>query len=181
VQAWWIGAAIVVVAVGAPAWWALHRPGGRRRAAGLGLAAGLANGFVAVITKAFAQDLHQGVSLVRDWPLWALIAAGVPAVLLVQAVYQTGNLRLSLPIIAVVEPTVASLWGLGLFGEDVSLGALRALGVVAAVLVAGLGLWRLAGNPLLTDLWPGRAQPVRDSSDDGSLRAAVPDIDEEMW
>ena len=178
--AWWIGAGIVVVAVGAPAWWALRRQGGRRRAGGLGLAAGLANGFVAVITKAFAQDLHQGVSLVRDWPLWALIAAGVPAVLLVQAVYQTGNLRFSLPIIAVVEPTVASLWGIGLFGEDVTLGALRAVGVIAAVVVAGLGLWRLGGNPRLTDIWPGRAQPVVDSTDDGNLRAPVPDIDEEM-
>ena len=178
-QAWWIGAGIVLIAVGTPAWWALHRQG-RRRAAGLGLAAGLANGFVAVITKAFAQDLNQGVSLVRDWPLWALIAAGVPAVLLVQSVYQTGNLRFSLPIIAVVEPIVASLWGIGLFGEDLTLDPLRAAGVAIAVVVAGLGLWRLAGNPRLTDVWPGRPRPAAVATRDGRLREPVPRFDEEM-
>ena len=174
--AWWITGGVAAVVAGTPALAAL-RLAGRRRAANLGLAAGISNGLVAVLTKAFAKDLHQGFGVMGDWPLWALVVAAVPAVLLVQTVYQSGSLSVSMPIIAIVEPVIASLTGVMLFSEHISLDGARSVGVVAATVIAGMGLWRLASDPRFTErsapdtvatrpsptaldaqvaLWPGR-------------------------
>jgi hypothetical protein len=178
-DAWWSSAAVVVVGVGIPALSAL-RTTGRRRAMLLGVAAGISNGYVAVLTKAFAQDLQEGVSLVRDWPFWGLLVAGIPAVLLVQSVYQSGNLRTSLPIIAVVEPFVASLAGLLLFNEHIDLEDGRIAGVLISTVVIGMGLWRIARNPRIT----GRVVTVPSSTDshapDGRFKALIPEGNEEI-
>jgi drug/metabolite transporter (DMT)-like permease len=178
-DAWWSSAAIVAVAVGLPALVAL-RTLGRRRATLLGLAAGISNGYVAVLTKAFAQDLREGVSLVRDWPLWGLLMAAIPAVLLVQSVYQSGKLRISLPIIAVVEPFVASMAGLVLFNEHIQVGSARAVAALASVAIIGMGLWRLARNPRIT----ARAVAERNSIDHGGhggkFETLIPQPEEEV-
>jgi drug/metabolite transporter (DMT)-like permease len=157
--AWWaLGAA--VVAVTAIAAITALRTAGSSRAARLGLAAGLSNGFVAIITKAFAGDLHYGADLLYDWPFWALVAASLPAVLLVQTAYQSGHLRVSLPVIAVVEPILASAVGVVLFHEQVHLRGARAAGVIAAAIVCGAGLVQLARNPRISAARDNPAQPV---------------------
>jgi drug/metabolite transporter (DMT)-like permease len=157
--AWWALGAAVLAATSIAAITAL-RAAGASRAARLGLAAGLSNGFVAILTKAFAGDLHHGARLLYNWPLWALAAASLPAVLLVQTVYQSGHLRISLPIIAVVEPVLASAVGVVLFHEQVHLGGARAAGIIAAGIVCGAGLVQLARNPRISAARDGPARPV---------------------
>jgi drug/metabolite transporter (DMT)-like permease len=147
--AWWVLGATVTAVTGIAAITAL-RVAGATQAAWLGLAAGLSNGFVAVLTKAFAGDLHHGARLLLNWPLWALAAAGIPALLLVQTAYQAGHLRVSLPIIAVVEPVLACTTGIALFHEHLRIDGARAVGIIAAALLCGLGLVRLARNPQIS-------------------------------
>lgn len=155
--AWWaLGAA--VTAVTSIAAITSLRVTGANRAARLGLAAGLSNGFVAVLTKTFAGDLHHGTRLLLNWPLWAPAATGVPAVLLVQTAYQTGHLRISLPIIAIVEPLLACTAGIALFHEHLRISGARAIGILAATLLCGIGLVRLARNPRIS---PDRQEPRR--------------------
>lgn len=163
----WIALLVAVTTVvGALAAVGLRRTG-RGRAALLGFAAGIANGAVAVLTKVFAEDLSRSVFTVwRDWPFWALLAAGVPAVLLVQTVYQSGRLSISLPIITVVEPFVAAIVGLTMFGERVDLHGLRGVLVAGALVLAATGLLsvgrdpRVAGvdEPPATELEPTRQE-----------------------
>jgi hypothetical protein len=147
--AWWV-LGVTVTAVTSVAAITSLRVAGVSRAACLGVAAGLSNGFVAVLTKAFAGDLHHGAGLLLNWPLWALAVAGIPAVLLVQTAYQIGHLRVSLPIIAVVEPVLACTTGIALFHEHVRVDGARAVGIIAAALLCGLGLVRLARNPRIS-------------------------------
>ncbi|MEP6598468.1 MAG: DMT family transporter [Actinomycetota bacterium] len=149
VFAWWVTGTGAVVTVGGLAALSTRRHG-RRRAALLGLATGISNAFVAVLTKAFSQALRHGGPLYDHWTMWALIAAGVPAVLLVQSVYQSGNLHMSLPIVAVVEPVLACLAGIVLFGEHIIFDGIETFGIVSAMFIAAVGLWHLAGNPRIT-------------------------------
>jgi drug/metabolite transporter (DMT)-like permease len=148
-MAWWLTGSITITIVGALALVARRRFG-RRRAALLGLAAGLSNAFVAVLTKQFSQALRHGGPIYGHWSFWALMAAGVPAVLLVQSLYQSGNLNMSLPIVAVVEPVAACVAGVWLFGEHISFEGNETIAIVVALIVAALGLWHLAGNPRIT-------------------------------
>jgi len=147
--AWWMLGATVTTVTSIAAIISLH-VAGANQAACLGLAAGLSNGFVAVVTKAFAGDLHHGTGLLLDWPLWALAVAGIPALLLVQTAYQAGHLRVSLPIIAVVEPVLACTIGIALFHEHIRVNGAHAVGIIAAALLCGLGLVQLARNPRIS-------------------------------
>jgi hypothetical protein len=174
----------------AAAWWALStavaavtsiaaitslRVAGANRAARLGLAAGVSNGFVAVLTKTFAGDLHHGARLLLNWPLWALAAAGVPAVLLVQTAYQSGHLRVSLPIIAIVEPVLACTAGIALFHEHVHVSGARAIGILSAAALCGVGLVRLARNPRISaDRYESRRAATRPSKSAASARSTTP-------
>jgi drug/metabolite transporter (DMT)-like permease len=147
--AWAITSAGAVLIVGGLAWLSTRRHG-RRRAALMGLSVGLSNAFVAVLTKAFSRQLRHGGPLWGHWALWALIAAGIPAMLLVQSLYQSGNLRMSLPIVAVVEPVAACFAGVILFGEHITFDGTETVVITAALVAAGVGLWHLAGNPRIT-------------------------------
>jgi drug/metabolite transporter (DMT)-like permease len=147
--AWWLTGGCTVAIVGALALTAVRRFG-RRRAGLLGLAAGLSNAFVAVLTKEFSQSLRHGGPLYAHWSLWALIAAGIPAVLLVQSLYQSGNLNMSLPIVSIIEPVAACIAGVWLFGEHITFDGDETIAICLALVVAVLGLWHLAGNPRIT-------------------------------
>lgn len=157
--AWWALGAAVAAVTSIAAITAL-RAVGASRAARLGLAAGLSNGFVAILTKAFAGDLHHGAHLLYNWPPWALAAASLPAVLLVQTAYQSGHLRISLPIIAVVEPILASAVGVVLFHEQLHLRGARAAGLIVAAVVCAAGLVQLARNPRISAARDDPAHPV---------------------
>jgi drug/metabolite transporter (DMT)-like permease len=147
--AWALSSASAVIVVGGLAWLSTRRQG-RRRAALLGLATGISNAYVAVLTKAFSRQLRHGGALWSHWAMWALIAAGIPAVLLVQSLYQSGNLRMSLPIAAIVEPITACFAGVILFGEHVTFDGDESIVIGIALAIAILGLWHLAGNPRIT-------------------------------
>jgi len=141
---------LLVVGVGA-ATLVGSRLEGVARAAALGLAAGGADAVMAVLTKAFSAQLEQGVAATaRSWTPYAVIVAGIAAVLLTQSAYQAGHPTVALPVITVVDPFVSSVVGVSLFAERLMLGGARApLALLAAGVVVG-GLVVLCRNQGLT-------------------------------
>jgi drug/metabolite transporter (DMT)-like permease len=131
----WVGlVAVVALLYG-------RRMGGWRRAALFGLAAGMADAFMAVIVKAFAISFKLGFpGILKTWTPYVVVAAGITAMLLIQTAYQAGQPKIALPVITVIDPLVSCLIGVTLFGEDVLLGGVRApiIGVAAGFMFFGL-------------------------------------------
>jgi drug/metabolite transporter (DMT)-like permease len=121
------------------------RSSGRRRAAALGLAAGLGDAFMAVITKSFAHSTERGLgSAFATWVPYALCVAGIAALLLTQTAYQTGQPKIAIPLITVTEPLVSCAIGVALFGEAIHLGGVRAPCVLASIFLMGACLVSLS-------------------------------------
>ena len=113
----------------------------RRRAAALGLAAGLGDAFMAVLTKALAHATNHGyVAMFETWIPYALCAAGLAAMLITQTAYQTGQPKIAIPLITVTEPLVSCGIGVGLFGEAIHVGGPRGPFVVLSIVVMAAGL-----------------------------------------
>jgi drug/metabolite transporter (DMT)-like permease len=131
----WVGlVAVIAIVVGL-------RHQGPARAAYLGIAAGMADAFMAVLVKAFATSFNKGVpGIFLTWTPYAVVLTGITALLLIQTAYQAGHPTISLPIITVIDPLVASLIGVTLFGERVLLGGARAplIAVAAIIMLCGL-------------------------------------------
>ncbi len=137
---WVVTGVSMTVALVLLVWYGLRRTD-RRRAASLGLAAGLADAFMAVMTKAFAHVTEHGLNaVVTSWIPYALCAAGLIAMLFTQTAYQTGLPKVSLPIITVADPLVSCGIGVGLFGEALHLSGGRAPIVVVAIAIMTAGL-----------------------------------------
>ncbi|MCU4184523.1 DMT family transporter [Acidiferrimicrobium sp. IK] len=140
------------------------RSGGRSRAALFGLAAGLGDAVMAVLTKALAHSLGGGVGhTIHSWSPYALCVAGIGSILLSQTAYQTGRPTVSLPLITVTDPIVSSAIGVALFGEALRLDGLRAPAVILAALVMVLGLVALTRSTAVIERdehHPAVADPV---------------------
>jgi drug/metabolite transporter (DMT)-like permease len=131
----WVGlVAVAAVVIGL-------RHQGPARAAYLGVAAGMSDAFMAVLVKAFASSFNRGLPRIfSTWTPYAVVVTGITALLLIQTAYQAGHSTISLPIITVIDPLVASLIGVTLFGERVLLGGIRApfIAIAAITMLAGL-------------------------------------------
>ena len=139
-----LGAALAAAAAAAFAVAGL-RADGRRRAALLAVAAGLADTCSAVVTMAFSHVATQGLAaLATSWTGYALVAAGAGTVLLTQTAYQTGRPLITLPVISAVTPIASVAIGLGLLGETPGSGMAAHVGAGVAVVVTSLALACLA-------------------------------------
>jgi drug/metabolite transporter (DMT)-like permease len=114
---------------------------GVARAIALGAAAGLGNAYVAVLARAGADTLRNGVvALARSPYPYALGAAAVVTVLLVQAIYQAGRPTLSLPIATMTEAVGSLVLAITVLHERPVLTGLRGGVAVVAFGLALLGL-----------------------------------------
>jgi drug/metabolite transporter (DMT)-like permease len=121
---------------------------GVRRGLAFGVAAGGAEGIMAVVAKAFGERVGDGVMVaLRSWEPYAVVGCGVLTLLVVQSAYQVGLPMLVLPVHAVVEPLIGVAVGIGLFGERLQLGGVRRPLVIASVVMLGAGLIALAREP----------------------------------
>jgi drug/metabolite transporter (DMT)-like permease len=137
----WLGSAVVWGLVAAIAVFAVRR-GPRVRGAALAIAAGLANGFVAVASKAFAQKVDDDSfgSALLSWEPYLLLFAGISAVLMLQSAYQANTATVTFPLVEVTAPLTASFIGVAVFGEHLSLGGHRAPVVLLALAVMIYGI-----------------------------------------
>ncbi|MEV4681650.1 DMT family transporter [Streptomyces kurssanovii] len=128
----------------------MHRP--IMRSVLLAGAAGVAFGIASVFTKSVAVDWQWDAPL-GQWPSLAVIAAlATGGLLLSQASYRGAGLAAPLATVTVVNPVVAAVVGITMFGEDFRYGVVGtvlalACGVVAAGGLILLTLERLGGAP----------------------------------
>jgi drug/metabolite transporter (DMT)-like permease len=155
-RGWLICTAVIgsltIVVVGAAL-----RSEGAIRAGLFGLAAGVADAFMAVLAKTFSGSFDRGVSSVfHSWTPYALVAGGITALLLTSTAYQAGFPTVTLPIITVVDPIVGSLIGITLFNDHLRLGGVRGPLVFLALLVAVGGIILLTRDRRLAEQIAGQ-------------------------
>ena len=155
--AWWTAAtacgAAVAAAVAAgrvrlsPAWCA----------ACLGVATGIAWGFVAALIKELSGRIGAGPSAVfTSWPVYALMAAGAAGMLLTAHAMAAGPLAASQPGFTVLDPVTATLLGAALYHEQLRTTPSALAAQFLALLALIAGAWTLARGPLITAPEPGQ-------------------------
>jgi len=147
---WAVFAGPVLVVLGVVAF-AGHRSSGAARAALLGVAAGGLFGVTAtVMTTVTLQAQHGVARLFGTGYVYAMAVAGLAAVIVLQEAYTAGSLAAVQPGVTLVDPVVAVLLGVFLFGEQLRLGWLIPLELFAVALIIG-GAIDMSRSPLVTE------------------------------
>jgi drug/metabolite transporter (DMT)-like permease len=146
---WWVSglavAAAVTLAIAAAA-------GGSptRRAACLGIATGMAWGFVAAVIKELSSHVSGGPSAVfAGWSAYVLMVTGAAAMLLASHAMAAGPLAASQPGFTIGDPVTAVLLGVFLFGEHLQTSPAALAGEVLGLAVLGVGVWILSRSRLI--------------------------------
>jgi drug/metabolite transporter (DMT)-like permease len=158
--AWIIGIGINLAVVGVLVAVARRTPAGggdsgggghsARRPALLGVAAGAAFGLTAALMKGMTETFAGGFgALFTSWQLYAMIAAGVGGMFLVQSAMNAGRLLAAQPGLTLSDPVVSILWGVLIFGEQVRGGMYIAVATLSGLVMAAAVVY-LARSPLLS-------------------------------
>jgi drug/metabolite transporter (DMT)-like permease len=124
---------------------------GAYRAALLGIAAGSAFGLTAALMKGMTRTFSAGiVTLFTSWEIYAMVAAGLLGMFLIQSALNAGGLLAAQPGLTLADPVVSVLWGVLAFHENVRSGWYIAP-EVAAVAIMAAAVITLARSPLLAD------------------------------
>jgi hypothetical protein len=138
----WAAAAVAYVAVVAALIIAARGGSPARRAALYGVAAGITWALEATFIKSATNDLAQaGLSgLFTNWPVYAVAVGGAAGVVIEQAALQNGPLRVSQPLLVIIDPIVSIALSVWLFGEYfvISPGVLAAAAAGFVVMCAGV-------------------------------------------
>lgn len=157
-----VGALLVITLLG----WHLH---GSPRAALLGVSTGGLFGVTATLMATVTVRAQSGpAALFGAWQLYAMAALGVTAVVVLQQAYGAGVLAASQPGVTIVDPIVAVVLGVTVFGEQLRLGWLIPVEIAAigAIIVGALELSR---SPV------ARSQDADPDGDDADDDEAMPD------
>lgn len=121
--------------------------GGAARAVLLGVAAGLGFAYTAVLMKRTVEELPGGAqTLAGSWSLWAMVAAGLCSLFLLQNALHSGPLVAVQPALTVTDPVASTAYGVAMFGEDIRTGpwVLPELAGMALILYGSVLLSRYA-------------------------------------
>jgi len=139
-----VALAVLVVLLLAP------RRKGIGRTSALGAAAGLCFGLMSALTKSFTDLLHHsGIAALAHWQPWALVAVAITGLVLGQSAFQAGPLAVSLPLIDVLEPLVAGVIAVAVFGEQIGHAPAAVVGLVLAGATVVIGVVTLDRSPLV--------------------------------
>ncbi|MEU8171721.1 DMT family transporter [Microbispora hainanensis] len=126
--------------------------GGPARAVLLGMAAGLGFAYTAVLMKRTVEELPASArTLAGSWSLWAMVAAGLCSLFLLQNALHSGPLVAVQPALTVTDPVASTAYGVAMFGEDIRTGPW----VVPELVGMALILW---GSVLLSRYAPLKEQ-----------------------
>ena len=163
-QSWWLAGLISLAAVAAPAALAggpRWRRSPVRRAAALGVAAGVGWGFVAAVIKELSAHLTDGpAAIFGTWSPYALAVTGAAAMLLASHAMTAGPLAASQPGFTIGDPVTAIVLGVFLFGERLGASAADLTAEVLGLTVLAAGVWALSGSRLITDTAPPEPGPA---------------------
>ena len=111
-----------------------------RRAALLGVCAGLLFGLAATLAKPVIETLHEGLAATAaDWRTWALLGIGLVAFLLQQLSLATGQLAPAMAAVSVSNPAISVVLGIALFDERLTGTGWQIVVAVAALFAALAG------------------------------------------
>jgi drug/metabolite transporter (DMT)-like permease len=121
------------------------------RAAILGVATGIAWGFVAAVIKELSSHIGQGIGAVfENWAVYVLLATGAATFLLVSHALAAGPLAASQPGFTIGDPITAALLGVFLFDESLRTGAAALAAEVAGLAILVAGVVALSHSRLIT-------------------------------
>jgi drug/metabolite transporter (DMT)-like permease len=144
------------------------RPSSGRKAALFGIAAATGFGYVAAVIKELSTHLAQGPAAVfTNWSPYVLILSGAVSMFLASHAFQAGSLAASQPGLTIVDPLIASVLGVVLFGERLDFAPLALVGELVALAVLVSSVVLLSRSPLVRDEGP--------SSISGTTAADGPD------
>jgi hypothetical protein len=117
-----------------------------RRAALYGTAAGITWAVEAAFIKSATNDLAQAGlgGLFTQWPVYAVAAGGAAGVIIEQAALQNGPLRVSQPLLVIIDPIVSIALSVWLFGEYFVINPGRLAAAAAGFAVMGGGVVALS-------------------------------------
>jgi drug/metabolite transporter (DMT)-like permease len=174
---WIVGSAVSVGAILILVLVARAQQGPVIQAALLGIASGLGYGLTAAYTKGFADQFAAGglAAVFSSWQLCACAVTGILSTWLLENAYQTGPLTAAQPGITLMDPLVATTWGVVVFGEQIRSGWALGLAAVAVAAVAA-GAYFLVRSPRLQALQKsGRGQASEGQvGDPAGRRGATP-------
>ncbi len=150
----WIVLSALVAAFCAGTFIAGSRTHSRQRSAViLAVGSGTAFGYAAALTERTGHLLDHGTwHTLTSWEPYALLFAAAVSLLLTQAAFHAGALRLSLPALTVAQPLVAIAISLVFFGEHLdTFGAAVPLEVIGLILVT-VGVFAIAQSPEISGL-----------------------------
>ena len=176
--AWVTGIGVNLAFVAAMVAWGRRGPAGHGphsdqssalQAALLAVGAGAAFGLTAALIKGMTSAYSHGMAaLFSSWQLYAMVAAGIGAMFLVQSAMNAGRLVAAQPGLTLTDPIVSILWGVLVFREQGRTGWFLALTVGGGLVMAGAVLV-LARSPLLLSGESGqREQPDEDPARDAA-------------
>ena len=132
----------------------------------LGIAAGLADAFVAVATAAFSHAITDGAAL-TSWPIYVLVFGGLASLVVTQTAYQADQPLVTLPLIATVMPAMTVITGILVLSEDPHLDCTTSVAAFGAVSMVIAGLAVLSRS---TSSMPARRADGRDAADEQPSR-----------
>jgi drug/metabolite transporter (DMT)-like permease len=156
--AWWASGFVILAIVALTIGVSAVGGGPAHRAACLGIATGIAWGFVAAVIKEFSSHVSDGpAAIFTNWSVYVLIVVGAAAMLLASHAVAAGPLAASQPGFTIGDPVTAVLLGAFVFGERLgtSPGALAA--EVLGLIVLAAGVLTLSGSWLVIGAESGRA------------------------
>ncbi len=119
--------------------------GRRSRALLLAVATGTVDTCAAILTMAFTRSLGHGFGMIMtSWPIYALAAAEIVALMLAQLTYQADAPLISLPVITTVTPLTSLAVGILALHETAHLGDVRLAAVLGCLTLAMAALGVLA-------------------------------------
>jgi hypothetical protein len=144
-----VGIAIGVSAMGG---------GPAHRAAFLGIATGIAWGFVAAVIKEFSSRVADGpAAIFTNWSVYVLMVVGAGAMLLASHAVAAGPLAASQPGFTIGDPVTAVLLGFFIFGERLGTSPADLVAEVLGLIVLAAGVLTLSGSWLIIGAESGRA------------------------
>jgi drug/metabolite transporter (DMT)-like permease len=121
-----------------------------RRAAYYGVATGITFGTTAALMKGAVSALSHGmVAIFSTWQTYAMVAAGILGLFLVQNALQAGKIIAAQPGITLADPFVAIVWGIFGFGERAVTAPVQLALAVGGGALMVVGALLLSRSPIL--------------------------------
>ncbi|WP_217130590.1 DMT family transporter [Streptomyces sp. AC558_RSS880] len=146
----WLLAVGAVAAVVCGALAAARVLSGPRRASATALAAGAVMGTQSVLLAATVDRLRHGLpTALAAWQTYALVAASVGGLLLIQSAFQQGPLAASMTVLDATEPVVAVAMGTLLFDETIRTGWPVSAATLTGLALVVAGIAALDTSPVI--------------------------------